>query len=626
MGDDAALIPAPADPAKWADWRLELEQFRAKQISPEITAAYDRPEFLWARNNIVCGMVMMFDREFYDPASDTFKVDEFVARHRRDFGSLDALVLWQAYPRIGFDSRNQFDHYTLAPKLRKAVDQLHALGVKAYLAYNPWDTGTHRSSKPDPQAIAALVSEYDFDGIFLDTLREGDSALRNALDAVKPGVVMESELALPIGSMAANHASWAQWFDDSEAPGVMRNRWIERHHMMHLIRRWDQDHSGELQMAWMNGAGILVWENIFGSWNGWNNRDKAILRSMIPVRKRFADLFENGSWEPLVATTLDGVYASRWSQGSTSLWTLVNRTEHVAKGHALSVSTDGSTRLFDLIRGIEIDHGDLEIAARWIGAVLAISSSKVDEDFKQFLGEQAKRFIPYANPLARVLPIIQRTPAPKSTKRAVEGECVTLGPGPRKVVSRMWARECGDYCSAQVGGSSAVSVHYEKSFEHNVEIGFVAVQRHEVTNRQFLEFVERGYQPKHADSFLKHWVNRKPLEADLDKPVVFVDLEDARAYTKWAGLRLPTEIEWQLAMSEVPAFHNEIWNWTESEHSDGHTQFSILKGGCHWEAKGSGWYADSGQRSPDWSSKYLHFYPSLDRSETIGFRCAIDIR
>src|SRR5205085_359953 len=105
-----------------------------------------------------------------------------------------------------------------------------------------WDTGTRREPKDDAGALADMVGQAGFDGIFLDTLNEGGTNLREAVDRARPGVILESELALPVEAIPIHHASWAQWFNDSPAPGVLRNKWFERRHMMHLIRRWDLDH------------------------------------------------------------------------------------------------------------------------------------------------------------------------------------------------------------------------------------------------------------------------------------------------------------------------------------------------------------------------------------------------
>ena len=64
--------------------------------------------------------------------------------------------------------------------------------------------------------------------------------------------------------------------------------------MLHHTRRWNRDHLEELHSAWLNGVGVLVWENVFGSWVGWNERDKALLRAMLPLQRRHAELLATG--------------------------------------------------------------------------------------------------------------------------------------------------------------------------------------------------------------------------------------------------------------------------------------------------------------------------------------------
>ena len=90
--------------------------------------------------------IMLWDRMLWDWQTDRFTPERLLQDARERFGGFDSVVLWHAYPRIGFDGRNQFDFYRDMPGglpgLRELSQRLHQAGVKVLIDYNPWDQGT----------------------------------------------------------------------------------------------------------------------------------------------------------------------------------------------------------------------------------------------------------------------------------------------------------------------------------------------------------------------------------------------------------------------------------------------------------------------------------------------------
>ena len=108
----------------------------------------------------------------------------------------------------------------------------------------------------------------------MDTKAEGAASLREELDKRRKGVVIIPELAPNYSDIFGKEAcsgSWAQKYfvEPYRNYGVLHLKWLEPRHMQYQINRWTRSHQDELQAAWINGSGIQVWENVFGSWNPW---------------------------------------------------------------------------------------------------------------------------------------------------------------------------------------------------------------------------------------------------------------------------------------------------------------------------------------------------------------------
>jgi gamma-glutamyl hercynylcysteine S-oxide synthase len=94
--------------------------------------------------------------------------------------------------------------------------------------------------------------------------------------------------------------------------------------------------------------------------------------------------------------------------------------------------------------------------------------------------------------------------------------------------------------------------------KHVVHLPAFRIDRALVTNAEYAEFVEtEGADPPPGDD--------EPVPR---QPVQHISFDDAEAYARWAGKRLPTEPEWEKAVKsaggELEHVHGAVWQWTSS--------------------------------------------------------------
>lgn len=620
----AKMFAAPRDPELWDRWREQLTRWRtyARQH-----LAYSGARYRTADSTcFVLGMASLWDEMIYDHKQGEFVIDAFVRHSERNFGGFDGVLLWHAYPVIGIDGRKQFDYYRGLPELPELVRSFHHLGIRVFIPYLPWAADAETVDD-----IIELVAWLGADGVFLDTLKEGSEALRRALDALSPDLLIGGESPVPLARLHDHQMSWAQWFGDSWVPGVMRAKWFERRHIMHHTRRWHRSHLEELHSAWLNGCGILVWENVFGVWVGWSDKDRETLCAMRRVHRQYAELLLSDAWTPLADYPGNNahVYASRWEHEGRVLWTIVNTgddyegpwllTDDRPACHWLEVTS--GTAVIPVPAGAGKVRIGGSLPAGGIAAVLAsphpvtIPSRPMADGDPSFPGRMAVRM---------------RTP--KVIAPSVPEDMVALPGGRHELTVRYRMRETGLYGETpfidEWKPALVTRLHYLATLTRVVEIAPFAIARSEITNAQYAAFLEAtGYTPKRRNRFLAHWQSDYPTAEQLGEPVGNIDLGDARAYAAWVGCRLPSEDEWQIAAAaqQLERLEPLVWNLTESEHTDGRTRFVILKGGSAFHNPTSAWFFDGGAQPPEVAAKLLILAGGLSRSPSVGFRCAVDL-
>jgi len=630
--DDAKIFAAPDDPRDWPAWRAQLTRWRheaRQRLGYDGASYHDHPTPPFA-----LAFLQLWDEALFDHARGRFDVDAYLAAAERSHGGVDGVLLWHAYPVLGIDARRQLDFLRAIPELPQVVRAFQARGVRVYASYYPWASGAAAHSDDE---IADALAWLGADGLFLDTATAGAPTLLAALTARGLALSIGGESRVPLERIVDHQVSWAQYFADSPVPGVLRSRWFEPAHMLHHTRRWHLDQLEALHSAWLNGSGVLVWDDVFGSWVGWNARDRAVMARMRRVQVSHGEWFRHGTWTPL-ADHPGGdirVYASRWEREAGTLWTIVNRGEAI-DGPWLRCAAPPMAHWSELTSDLplRLDASD----AGWVSVGGPLAAGAVAA---VFVSAQRPTTTPEpgwatAALATRDIAPVLRPAVRRSADRVVSSQVPTsmaLVPGGRHDLSvRYRVRECGLYGETpfvhEWKPPLGAVLHREAEALRRVDVTPFAIDRYEVSNHEYATFLAAsGYAPQRPERFLAHWGPTGPTPEQRDQPVCNVDLDDARAYARWRGARLPSEDEWQLAhqAGQLQRRTPLVWNLTESEHSNGRTRFTIVKGGSDFANRDAEWYFDGGPRAAEWSAKLIVLAAGLSRSDTVGFRCAHDV-
>ncbi len=226
--------------------------------------------------------------------------------------------------------------------------------------------------------------------------------------------------------------------------------------------RLSADRNPQLQTAWMNGSGILIWENVFGQWSGWNEKDKSTLRSIALHSASYKELFSGDDWIPLSdrSSTVSGVYISSWESKGIHLWTLVNRNLFPVDGVLMKTEFKREMKYFNLIKGEEIPGGKANeimsfygnIGSSGIACFLSIPKSKIDTRFKKFL-ENPERILQLLIRMSQLISVVQNnqlTETKKIVRCTSPREGMVTIPEASLVLNMEYTfRESGGYCNIQ---------------------------------------------------------------------------------------------------------------------------------------------------------------------------------
>jgi len=153
--------------------------------------------------------------------------------------------------------------------------------------------------------------------------------------------------------------------------------------------------------------------------------------------------------------------------------------------------------------------------------------------------------------------------------------------------------------SFDMGNNGSEGYSYSNELpQHSVNLSGYFIGRHEVTRGEYRKFIDAGgyTNPAYWSALGLNWKDATgatepyswagdqdwgtppgPFTQSEDAPVVGVTFYEAEAYCNWAGLRLPTEAQWEKAARwNASASHANVYPWGDTWEPDKCNSFADI--------------------------------------------------
>ncbi|HOV68810.1 MAG TPA: hypothetical protein PLZ84_00625 [Clostridia bacterium] len=327
---------------------------------------YQKPENQWYKSTYIHHFTYLYGKEIYNYQEG--KVEPVrLAAQGEEFGGYDAVLLWHQYPRLGADSRTQWDFFDEFPGgrdgLRDITKQFHDIGIRVFLPFKPWDLHTSQSLDGAGTELARLVKDTDIDGVFLDTMSSIPPGFRQAVDNVKKGVVFCSE-SQPDGQKEFEvlTGSWDQYPGNPEVD-INLVRFVFPEHYEPVIARWSTGIRKDIliKRAIFNGTGLVIWQDVFGAWLPYSPEQKQLIKKWKAVLSQNSAAFFGSNPIPHYPTLQKGLYCNYFpaDDGLSAIFCLYNATGESIRGEMFVLDNTNLKYASECLNGLEAEIVDL---------------------------------------------------------------------------------------------------------------------------------------------------------------------------------------------------------------------------------------------------------------------------